>query len=158
MQSNDTDDASITVKEAVRQKIGDIAPLKGEIYLKILDAYAERAEEINDELPDQRMLNKEVSSYRVISIDEVSDRYEIEQTAENIDLLARAVIYEHFSHEEALRETALDEADPDQMDNVSQEFLSMVAETMHELAPYEYRDAEESINKIIERAVPRSQL
>lgn len=159
MQSNDdTDEETITVQEAVRQKIGDIAPLKGDVYLSILDEYADRPEDINDELPEQRVLNKTVPSYRVISIDEVAERYEIEQTTENIDLLARAVIYELFSHEEPLREVALGEDDPDQMDRVSKEFLAMVAETMQELAPYEYRDAEESINQTIENAAPRSEL
>lgn len=159
MQSNDdSTHSTLSAQDAVRQKIADIAPVKGTVYLDILDAYSERPEEINDELPNQRALGREVSSFRAISIDEVADEYEIEQSPENIDQLARAVIYEHFTHEEPLREVALGESDVDKMVDASKEFLILLAETMQEMAPYEYRDTKESINKTIQNATPRSQL
>ena len=145
-----TDD-SISIKTAVRQKIKDIAPEKGDLYVDILTEYADRSDEIHEELPTQRVLDDQVPWYEPISIAEVAEAHDLELTAENIDVLARAVIYNHFRKEEILRDVICGDADPDRWANATRPFFAMVVETVAELAPYKYREHEEQLTSRLEQ-------
>jgi hypothetical protein len=142
---------TITVHEAVKQKIKDIAPNRGEMFVDILETYADKPEVVKADLPKQSLSTKTVDWYDPISIDEVADRHEIEISPGNIDLLARAVIFNHWRNDEKLREAVLDEDAPDRWDMVTQGFFGMVTDTLQELHPYEYREQEEQINEQLEK-------
>lgn len=131
------------IQEAVKETLTEVAPLKGHVYHQILDAYSENPETVREELPDQQVLDKEVPSTHPISIEEVAAEYEIEMAPDNIELLAKCVITEHFRTEEVLRETMFEgEEDVDRMDSMTQEFVAMIDEVVSEYAPYEYDEKE----------------
>lgn len=145
---NETDSFELSAAdfEAVKERIAELAPRKGETYVAIQEAYAMQPDVVQEALPD-----RETPVSRTFAIEDIATEHPSLVAEGDIDSIARLTIVHTATHEEALRTAALDEESPDHRENLTADFVRLYAETLEKHYPYQYREEEQYITDELDR-------
>lgn len=144
--ATDSEELSAADFEAVKERITELAPQKGDDYVAIQEAYAMEPDAVRDALPDRKP-----AAPRTFAIEHIAKEHPSLVVEGDIDSLARLTIVHTAKHEAALREAALDEESPDPHADLTADLVGLYADTLKEFYPYQYREEEQYISDQLER-------